>query len=549
MKRKAVSLLLAALTCTTVLTGCGGQGSTKSNSGKSSKETSSTAEDTVDENGKVNGLMNSEGLPLVDKEGDYKFSIFVDSSNESDDFYMLNEFKKQTNVDVELRRFPYETATERLNLDLNSGDYADVIGGWTLNDSMILTYGVQQGVFIPLEDIFKKYCPNIEKVLDLPGVREQMTAPDGHIYGIPYVTGDSTVGYSPWINERWLKNVNKEMPKTTDEFEDVLKAFKDQDANGNGDVNDEIPFSTDPNNKHIEAMTGYFGLPMNKFGVAIQGDKVVYGGAGKKYRKFLSWFHKLFKEGLIDTELFTQDSATWEGKGNKDLYGTSIAYGSNEFSGIVMDDPTQKSEFSALPVLNTDKDGIWLRDTDGFSTFRTQAVITDNAKHPEIICRWFDNAFELENGIGCNKGPVGVDVIKEGDDYVIKDISSLPEDEQEKLSWGNLWIQELPKYLPADFEFKEENPAYDEKKALEEQYEPDLTKDIITENWIPLDDIDRYSDISTALNDYFNQQQAMFVMGEQDVDDDAQWQSYVDGLKSLGLEDWVKMRGLDGIAK
>ena len=74
---------------------------------------------------------------------------------------MLNEFKEQTNVEVDLRIFPYETAKERLNLDLNSGEYADVIGGWTLSESMILTYGVKQKVFIPLEDLIKEYAPNI----------------------------------------------------------------------------------------------------------------------------------------------------------------------------------------------------------------------------------------------------------------------------------------------------------------------------------------------------------------------------------------------------
>ena len=90
-----------------------------------------------------------------------------------------------------------------------------------------------------------------------------------------------------------------------------MKAFKEQDANGNGDASDEIPFSTDPNNKHIEAMAGYFGLPMNKLGIAIQNEKVVYGGVSDTYREFLSWFHKLYAEGLVDVELYTQDSSTW----------------------------------------------------------------------------------------------------------------------------------------------------------------------------------------------------------------------------------------------
>ena len=242
MKRKAVAAVLTAVMVASMFTGCG---SDNGSSSAKSASAASAANDTVDEDGKVNGIMYQEGLPLVD-EGDYTFSIFCDDSSESGEFIMLDEFKKQTNVDVDLKIYPYETATERLNLDLNSGDYADVIGGWTLSDNAILTYGVNQGVFIPLEDYFEKYCPNISAILDLPGVREKMTAPDGHIYTIPYVCADTTVSYSPYINTKWLENVGMSMPTTTDEFEAVLKAFKEQDANGNGDASDEQTWYCNP---------------------------------------------------------------------------------------------------------------------------------------------------------------------------------------------------------------------------------------------------------------------------------------------------------------
>lgn len=542
MKKKAVALVLAAAMCVTSLAGCGS--STASTTENASGEVS---EAVVDESGKVDGVMYKVGLPLVD-EGTYGFSIFCDDSKEKPEYYMLDEFKKQTNVDVEMRIFPYETATERLNLDLNSGDYADVVGGWTLSDSMILTYGVNQGVFIPLEDYFAEYCPRITEILDLPGVREEMTAPDGHIYAIPYVCDDTKVGYSPYINGRWLKNVGMDIPTTTEEFEAVLKAFKEQDANGNGDPNDEIPFSADPNNKHIESMTGWFGLPMGKSGIGILDDEVVFAGASSTYREFLSWFNSLYEQGLIDLEIFTQDSSTWEGKGNRDLYGVSIAYGSGEFSGIVLEGG-EKSEFDVLPVLNTDKGGMWMRDTNGFSVYRTQAVITDNAEHPEVICRWFDNAFQLENGIGCNRGPVGTVVFKEDDGYRAIDVKTLSEEDQEKFSWGNLWPQSLPQYMPSGFKYIEDHPTYNEKKVMEDTYEPYLTKTTIPSFWIPLDKIDRYSDIASALTDYFNQRQAMFISGEMDIDDDAQWQSYVDGLYALGLEDWMDVRGIEKVVE
>lgn len=542
MKKKAVALVLAAAMCVTSLAGCGS--STASTTENASGEVS---EAVVDESGKVDGVMYKVGLPLVD-EGTYGFSIFCDDSKEKPEYYMLDEFKKQTNVDVEMRIFPYETATERLNLDLNSGDYADVVGGWTLSDSMILTYGVNQGVFIPLEDYFAEYCPRITEILDLPGVREEMTAPDGHIYAIPYVCDDTKVGYSPYINGRWLKNVGMDIPTTTEEFEAVLKAFKEQDANGNGDPNDEIPFSADPNNKYIESMTGWFGLPMGKSGIGILDDEVVFAGASSTYREFLSWFNSLYEQGLIDLEIFTQDSSTWEGKGNRDLYGVSIAYGSGEFSGIVLEGG-EKSEFDVLPVLNTDKGGMWMRDTNGFSVYRTQAVITDNAEHPEVICRWFDNAFQLENGIGCNRGPVGTVVFKEDDGYRAIDVKTLSEEDQEKFSWGNLWPQSLPKYMPSGFKYIEDHPTYNEKKVMEDTYEPYLTKTTIPSFWIPLDKIDRYSDIASALTDYFNQRQAMFISGEMDIDDDTQWQSYVDGLYALGLEDWMDVRGIEKVVE
>ena len=45
-----------------------------------------------------------------------------------------------------------------------------------------------------------------------------------------------------FINKEWLDNVGMDVPTNIDEFYEVMKAFHDQDANGNGDANDEIPF-------------------------------------------------------------------------------------------------------------------------------------------------------------------------------------------------------------------------------------------------------------------------------------------------------------------
>ena len=45
------------------------------------------------------------------------------------------------------------------------------------------------------------------------------------------------------MRKDWLDRLSLEVPTTWDEWVEVFKAFKEQDANGNGDPNDEIPFT------------------------------------------------------------------------------------------------------------------------------------------------------------------------------------------------------------------------------------------------------------------------------------------------------------------
>ena len=100
-----------------------------------------------------------------------------------------------------------------------------------------------------------------------PGLLESITAADGNIYGLPQfdysiqdVTNDTLI-----INTEWLEKVGMDMPTTTEEFYQVLKAFKEAgDLNGNGKA-DEIPFTflyNGGNNGQLSFM-GFTGLAYN----------------------------------------------------------------------------------------------------------------------------------------------------------------------------------------------------------------------------------------------------------------------------------------------
>lgn len=496
---------------------------------------------------KVNDVMYAEGLPIVDP-GTFSFTLFVDDSQEDDDYVMFPILEEQTGIHVELKKYPYAVAEEQIKLQLSTGDYADCIGGWTLNQNAILTLGVLEGVYIPLEDYFEQYAPNIMKILELEGVQETMTAPDGHIYSIPYVLDAPKVPYMPFINTQWLENLGLEMPTTTEEFREVLRAFKAEDANGNGDPNDEIPFSADPDNKNLSLLAGWFGLSVHDVtGFTMEGDQLVFGANRDEYKEGMKFLAELYAEGLIDPELFTHDKAQWKAKGAQDIYGVSMMYHSQDLFPL---DPGQVPNWEAVPVLSSPgvDNPIYLQNTYGNTVLKNQVVITDNAEHPEVIVRWWDNflahdteALVFDNVAQSQKGPLGVTLFPvEGRGYRVIDVSTLTAEDQTLYDWGNLFPQSLPKFKPLGYKYVEDVPMYDEKIPADALYEPYLTEKIIAPYWITAEDADQMADISTAIQEYLKQKRAEWISGQADIE--AEWEGYKEQLNKLGLETLIELR-------
>lgn len=543
--KRTLAILLALLLAISLLASCTGTKDKDTDGDPTPPSDTSESEDSKDDDEEKDavgerekvGVMYTEGLPIVDP-GTYSFTLFVDDANETNEFVMFDMLEEQTGIKVDVQNFPYTVAQEKLTLSLNSGDYADCIGGWTLSANDILTLGMEEGVYIPLDEYFEEYAPKINEILALEGVRETMTAPDGHIYSIPYALEAPYVPFNPYINTRWLENVGKEIPTTTEELRDVLKAFKEQDANGNGDPNDEIPFTTGPDNKNLGLLAGWFGMSVNDAGFTMVGDQLVFGATSEEYKNGIKFLAELYAEDLIDPEVFTQDSAQWKAKGGQDVYGVSIMYASTD---IMPTEQGQKPEWEPLPVLKSSDDikPVWLANSYGTSVLKNQVVITDNAKNPEVIVRWWDNLFQLENTLQTHNGPLDVTLFKEGDGYKKIDMSTLSEEDQAKYDWGKLFPQALPRYTPAGFRIIEDNPPYDEKTAVDAAYEPYLTN-VIPDFWAKQEDAAKMAEYSTAIREYITQKKAEWISGQADID--AEWDAYLEQLDKLHLQEYMKMR-------
>src|SRR5690606_15712265 len=125
-----------------------------------------------------------------------------------------------------------------------SREYPDAFfGPKSLTHEEVQKFGAD-GILIDIEELLDEYAPNINKIREEdPFYDSFIRSADGKIYQLAAFTDEGFDSHiSTIINKEWLDNLNLSIPTDTEELYNVLKAFKEQDPNGNGQA-DEIPMS------------------------------------------------------------------------------------------------------------------------------------------------------------------------------------------------------------------------------------------------------------------------------------------------------------------
>lgn len=123
------------------------------------------------------------------------------------------------------------------NIMLTNSPLPDIVQG----DKNRINESAVEGAFIPLDELIDQYAPNIKRVLEEhPEYVAGSAASDGKLYFIPNLyEGRASMGF--YIRKDWLDRLGLSIPTTVDELYEVLKAFREQDPNGNG-RKDEVPY-------------------------------------------------------------------------------------------------------------------------------------------------------------------------------------------------------------------------------------------------------------------------------------------------------------------
>ena len=471
---------------------------------------------------------------------------------------IFKRLQEQTNVEIQWTAIQSDQWGDKITLEMsNVKTLTDFVFSAGFSDSDLLKYA-KQGAIISLEDYIDAYMPNLKAVFDkYPEYRTMCEDENGHIWALPWIeqlgsekTAIQTVGDMSFINKKWLDFLGLEMPTTVDEFEQVLIAFRDnadaiqKEFNIDGSI---IPMSCIVNDGDQDP-----AILINGFGegygdadrgrhIAVTDDlKVICSSTQMGYKDGIAWLHKLYDEGLIDSEAFTQEWSTYVSKGKSGRYGVCFSWDVANIDNL--------EDWVPLPALTADTRNITPQNgsfTSGFD--RGRCVVTSVAKNPALVCAWLDLMYDPFQSPQNNWGTYG-----EEDEFDIFELGTNDKGEQ--------MLKHAPLGDASPVEVREAECVGGPLAILDEyygvyvtcpddaQYRLDWIKDIYTPDmntkyvypnvFMSEADTKRLSDLSADVTKCINSHKADWIMNGFT---DADWDAYIEELNSYGLEEYLSI--------
>ncbi|MDF2652861.1 MAG: bacterial extracellular solute-binding protein [Paenibacillus sp.] len=309
-----------------------------------------------------------------------------------------NEIEKRTGVKINWEVVPGAQYTEFMNVRLAAGRNLPDI--FRLTESPVKA--AADGVVIPLDDLIAKHAPNIRKLFaDNPSVESGMRAPDGKIYAIQSVNSGANINdpYGWLIRKDWLEKLGLKEPQTLDEWYTVLKAFKEKDPNGNG-RQDEIPLSPDYSYQGLGLFGSAFGLHLFVYSNGYfpdKNNKVEYHWIKPETKELITWFNKLYSEGLIDNQFAVNKVEQIDSGISRNVVGVTNHFVNNvnRYNSMMKQAGVQSADWV---ITNPPKGPNHEPFYEMGAPLGLSFGISKDAKNPDIAMKWLDYIYASEEG-------------------------------------------------------------------------------------------------------------------------------------------------------
>ncbi len=456
---------------------------------------------------------------------------------ESNHVWSDNEFFKRMETRTGLQ-FTFKEYTsmeqwqEAKDAMFSTGELPDVLFKAALSVDEQIEYS-DAGLLIDLLPLLPDNAPNLWALLEAnPDWLKAITLPSGKVAALPSISLLSMQN-AMWINQTWLDTLKLDAPTDWASLVKVLTAFQTKDPNQNG-KQDEIPLSF-LGSWDLKFLSHAFGINCNDYNIYVDDlGQVRFLSDHENFVDFIKALVSLREQGLLDPDGFTTADALRSVTDDSATVTYGMFFGPNPFSLFTV---TLGEQFSLLEPLKYDGSQIY---RDLFGPISTGAfAITSACENPAELLSWVDVLYSQDGAIEAMAGLEGENYtwnedgtwqysvdLQENSGFILYDLSVY--------DTGN-----MPWFSPVDF-----YAAYD-SQSLYKTTEALLTLQKYVQSPFPYDYVltkaqhDTLDPLQFALGTYVDESIAKFILGELDINSDADVAAFYAGLSDRGLENFL----------
>lgn len=469
---------------------------------------------------------------------------------------MYQEVENKTGVDIEWISPPTGQERDHYNLTVAANDLPDVFYG------VDVTYyrggiakAIEDEVYIDLTP-YGEYMPNYLRWLESdPQINKEARMDDGRIACLQQV---QLAHEAPWcgafIRVDLLEKAGLDMPETIADWYETLTAFKELGV--------EIPLGGWYGNLIRNETAGFFQSCFQAPPAYVNIDGTVnYGYIMPGFKDFLTEMAKWYAEGLLDPDFDTRPEDGAEGRAMFCAGTSAVIVEGYGDSGIwQMSGQAGNPEFlisaAPYPVMNKGDDPATTLHyrQENYMVRGQQSFVSTDCAIPEIAVRWLDFGYTVDGFLLNNYGV-------EGESWEWVDGEPEPEHAQyfppELLGIGkHPWFTDLMMNNPDGYEFWTMVQKYKTHNGTHLRNPNSyLIQDIAQESmkiWTPpgsdwfmpqiarsTEEQIREGELIVDMEAYRDEMLYKFVKGQEPLDN---FDSYVDGMKALGIEELIALR-------
>lgn len=379
-------------------------------------------------------------------------------------------------------------------------------------------------------DLIDKFAPALKKMLsEKKEWDKQIKTDSGKYYSVPMFLepGLLQICYGPVLRGDLLEKLKLEAPTTIEEWEKVLRAFKENGV--------QYPYMGDFN-QMLDTFASGFGFYKEWYH---DNGEIKYGYSQPGYKEFLMTLNRWYEEGLIHPDFLTLDttkiqsemlngkagsSSFWAGSGMGPLLKAAEEFGEYSFKGVQF--PAEEKG------KNAEYNYITAQVLMGSGT-----AISKNCKNPELAMRLIDYAFTEEGKMLSSFGIEGVSYnMVEGYPKYTDIIHNNPDEYTVSQA---IAAYTLNGHIPMlqDVRYIEQYYTQPELSAAQREWnKTNMNDHIVPQLYVKEEESAKSADIMVNVNTYAQEMAIKFITGRESFD---KYDDYLKQLETFGLGEAV----------